>query len=814
MINSTVSGNSSDADGGGLTSGTINLSNVTISGNRADFDGDNSGSGGGIAAGLVVNIKNSIVAGNLDDSPTDKSPDCTGELTSQGFNLVQNTTGCIFTMATGDLTGQDPLLGSLSGNGGLTKTHALQSGSPAIDMGNPAGCTDNNDSFIQGDQRGVKRHIDGNGDGTARCDIGAFELARCGDGSVDAILGEECEDGNTTSGDGCSSTCTNETPPACGDGILHFNEGCDDGNATSGDGCNSVCQKETDGGGGNGGDGGGCNLSPKSPFARPGVVILLLILVPLSLFMLKRKKIFLLFALSILVFSSIVQAATITVNTTTACGNQPCTTDADGQCSLGEAIVAANTNADVDGCVGSGAYGDDVIELASGATYTLTAIDNDAATTQGPNGLPQITSKITLNGNGSTLTRSGATEFRFLRLFDGGNLTINNLAMATGIGSGRGGAILAFGSGGLPLSLNNCLFTENMVKAAPGGFLADGGAVAFPDTNTLTVTNCTFVKNKADQNGENNAQVRGGALYIEGSTTTTITNSTFSENSAVGTSDPLKIGAGAIQLDMLGVSTLTNLTLVANSSAGTAANSAGAVTNTGTTINVKNSILAGNTAAGAAKNCGGTITSQGHNLSSDASCAFGGTGDQNSVAGTIVDATLSNNGGPTTTHTLPSGSPAIDLVADGSCTAPGGGALATDQRGFKRPADGDGNGTALCDAGAVEVGCGNQNVDAGEECDDGNLNNGDGCSATCQDEDGGGAAECGNNVVEGAEDCDDGNTVAGDGCSATCTNEVAPACGDDILQAGEECDDGNTTDGDGCSNCQDEGGGGCSLVLR
>lgn len=90
--------------------------------------------------------------------------------------------------------------------------------------------------------------------------------------------------------------------------------------------------------------------------------------------------------------------------------------------------------------------------------------------------------------------------------------------------------------------------------------------------------------------------------------------------------------------------------------------------------------------------------------------------------------------------------------------------------------------------------CGNGVLDTGEECDDGNYSNGDGCSDLCVQE------VCGDGRVQTGlgEECDDGNTKAGDGCNATCRREV---CGDGILHAaiGEECDDGNTTAGDGCS---------------
>jgi len=64
----------------------------------------------------------------------------------------------------------------------------------------------------------------------------------CGDGKKTGS--EECDDGNTTEGDGCSPTCKNEPVPPCGDGVLDSGEQCDDGNAVNGDGCNTACKLE------------------------------------------------------------------------------------------------------------------------------------------------------------------------------------------------------------------------------------------------------------------------------------------------------------------------------------------------------------------------------------------------------------------------------------------------------------------------------------------------------------------------------------------------------------------------------------------
>ena len=88
-------------------------------------------------------------------------------------NLVEDATDLTLN-GTGNTTGVDPNLGPLVENGGPTKTHALLSGSPAIDAGDPDGCKDPWAS-LDVDQRGEIRPYDGDGDGTAVCDIGAYE---------------------------------------------------------------------------------------------------------------------------------------------------------------------------------------------------------------------------------------------------------------------------------------------------------------------------------------------------------------------------------------------------------------------------------------------------------------------------------------------------------------------------------------------------------------------------------------------------------------------------------------------------------------
>ena len=80
--------------------------------------------------------------------------------------------GRINSSSPGDLNNHDPLLGPLQNNGVPTQTMALLHGSPAIDGGNPAACTDGLGNLLKTDQRGMPRPDQEDTDG---CDMGAFE---------------------------------------------------------------------------------------------------------------------------------------------------------------------------------------------------------------------------------------------------------------------------------------------------------------------------------------------------------------------------------------------------------------------------------------------------------------------------------------------------------------------------------------------------------------------------------------------------------------------------------------------------------------
>jgi hypothetical protein len=166
--NSTISGNTAQFSGGGIVNyGSVSLNNCTITNNNLTGV---AASGGGICNGpnpgyTSLTMHNSIIAENTSPS----SPDCYGDsITSEGYNLIGDTSGCLINSGAGDMAGIDPLLNPLADNGGPTLTHKLMSGSPVIDAGDASSCP-----FI--DQRGVERPQDGDFDESAVCDIGAFE---------------------------------------------------------------------------------------------------------------------------------------------------------------------------------------------------------------------------------------------------------------------------------------------------------------------------------------------------------------------------------------------------------------------------------------------------------------------------------------------------------------------------------------------------------------------------------------------------------------------------------------------------------------
>jgi len=181
VVASSIFVNTASGDGGGIFSnGDVTITNSTVSNNDAG------GLGSGILNNVVGNLTstNSTIGGNAEPSGlhnfgtarlkntiigSDKGADCVvpAAITSLGHNL--DSDGTCGLSGPGDLSNRDPALGPIESTTGQTFWHPLLADSPAIDAGDNNGCPAT-------DQRGVQRPLDGNGDGTAVCDIGSYEL--------------------------------------------------------------------------------------------------------------------------------------------------------------------------------------------------------------------------------------------------------------------------------------------------------------------------------------------------------------------------------------------------------------------------------------------------------------------------------------------------------------------------------------------------------------------------------------------------------------------------------------------------------------
>ena len=258
------------------------------------------------------------------------------------------------------------------------------------------------------------------------------------------------------------------------------------------------------------------------------------------------------------------------------------------------------------------------------------------------------------------------------------------------------------------LSVTRSVFTSNETGNAAGAIAARGGST--------TITDSTF--------DQNSTLGEGGAIEFEGygdpAGPLLISDSTFSGNQAES-GGALKLGGQAVVLDQLTLSgnratdhagaiynggagtTLLNSTVTGNS----AQVSNGAI-EVVSGLTVKNSVFADNgvgsvgslTPEGCASG-GGQATSEGFNFDAEGTCITADSAlssDRRGSTATPLDpllAPLADNGGSTKTQLPLAGSPLIDKGSTSGCPA-------TDQRGFPRPRNGDGLGTARCDIGAVE----------------------------------------------------------------------------------------------------------------
>jgi CSLREA domain-containing protein len=370
--------------------------------------------------------------------------------------------------------------------------------------------------------------------------------------------------------------------------------------------------------------------------------------------------------------STVHAAIFVTVTKTTDTADGSCDVS---DCSLREAIIASN------------AAGGGFITLPANY-YTLTRVGagEDLAST----GDLDVTATLWLTGAGTatTIIDGGGID----RVFDlNGSITVimSGVTIRDGYADKGGGILNRSGSS---LLLTDSLLDGNRGDASTGW---DGGGLH--NNGTATLTDVTVIGNRAfaggagiytdgattlddvtlSSNWADSPLGRGGAI-TQGGGTLTLTNVTISGNTAEDKGGGIHQTAGSM--------TLNNVT-ISNNGAGNSptTGAGGGIYRLAGSITAKNTIIANHTFGG---NClGGGITSAGHNLEDANECGFNASGDRVNTNPNL--GSLRFNGGPTNTHALLPGSPAID-AGSSDCPPP-----SKDQRDAVR------HGFA-CDIGAYE----------------------------------------------------------------------------------------------------------------
>ena len=316
----------------------------------------------------------------------------------------------------------------------------------------------------------------------------------------------------------------------------------------------------------------------------------------------------------------------------------------------------------------------DTINLAAGCTYTLTAVDND---TDGPNGLPSITSEITISGNAATIERdTSSPNFRIIH--SSGNLVLNNTTIANGYvdtGETYGGGILNTNQ----MVINDSIITDNTASTGGGG-IGNLGGIATINRSLIINNNGTLL---LCSGCGGNGIINIGKFNL--GSELTVNNSMIANNLS------FYANYGGIRNTVYSSLTVNNSTIVGNQ--GTIVG--GIQNNPNSTLTITNSIVSQNI-SGANQELGGPINSGGYNLFGNTNgTILSGDTTTNLIGVDPMLGPLQDNGGPTHTMSLLPGSPALDA---GNCTS------GMDQRGVSRPYDlpGVANVGNGCDIGAVE----------------------------------------------------------------------------------------------------------------
>jgi uncharacterized protein YaiE (UPF0345 family) len=329
--------------------------------------------------------------------------------------------------------------------------------------------------------------------------------------------------------------------------------------------------------------------------------------------------------------------------------------------------------------------------ISNGGTMTIASSvvsANTVSVSGGTNSSPEgggIFNEGTMNIVLSTITGNSATG-----------------TGATNQSGASGGGIHNSGTGELTID-RSTISSNDATADAMGGSATNAHGGAINNRHNLTITRSTVSGNTVSGTGgaSSNSAVGGGISNINpavpADVTVTLDRTTLSDNTASG--PPSSTQAGGMQI-LPGTYTIKSST-IAHNSAGFGANL------TGGTPTFTNTIVSN--PEGGGTNCTGAPSATSYDISSDGTCGFTGTGDHLNTD-PLLAAGLANNGGPTQTYALQSGSPAID---QGKASF----GETVDQRGESRPSDlstkanaagGDGS-----DIGAFEVQAPDTNITSG-----------------------------------------------------------------------------------------------------
>jgi hypothetical protein len=677
LINSTVGGNQTGRGGDNLSGttgnggnsgagagiysiGTVRLTNTTITDNETGRPGHvaatdpappglpgTAGAGGGVFnSGGTLTINNTILANNRDGFGGED--DINGAVnSSSSFNLIGSDAGLtgISNGSNGNRVGASdstlsPLLGPLADNGGPTHTYLPLAGSPAIDAGSNALAKDQSNIALTTDQRGAgfPRVINGT------VEIGAVEsTGATAPAGADLTVSKSADVDQVVPGRDITYTITVRniggdpaTSASMSDTLPQVTTSADTPTFTSttlvsfSPAPGWTCSAPSVGSG-------GTVSCTRANVAGSSVHT---------------------FTLVVHVLSGAVPNADypfITNTVSVSAANDPNTENDSGAASTLVLSCITNPVVTTSADSGAGSLRQAIADACAGSTITFDMTPGNVTSpiTLTTAELP-INKNLTVQGPGAnllTVQRSAVTpNFRIFNV-TAGTVNISGLTISNG-SSGSGGGIRNRGT----LTLTGCTISGNTASVAGGGVQNDGSN----STATLNLINSTVSGNTASSFG-------AGIMNegFQGSATLNIINSTISGNSSPS------FGGGIYNDGNSGTATLisTNSTISGN----TASSSGGGIYNFGNggtaTLTVRNTILSDNKALNASEgpdifNFNGTVsgsynviqTSTGYtisgsnNLNVDPMLEKGGTGTP----------ILKNNGGPTQTHLLLPGSPAIN----------------------------------------------------------------------------------------------------------------------------------------------------------